>query len=72
MNDQQGLLNERRETTHERITQPSKVCAIPHLFGENVSRVDPSRDVEDVHVQDFVLYPFPYRVLLQLHVPNFL
>jgi len=70
MNDLQGLLNERRETTRERITQTSKVCTIPHLFGENVSRVDPSRDVEDV--QDFVLYPFPYRVLLQLHVPNFL
>ena len=70
MNDQQGLLNERREMTHERITQPSKVCAIPYLFGENVSRVDPSQNVEDV--QDFVLYPFPYGVFLQLHVPNFL
>ena len=70
MNDQQGLLNERRETAHERIMQPSKVCPIPHLFGENISRVDSSLDVEDV--PDFVLYPFPYRVLLQLHVPNFL
>jgi hypothetical protein len=50
--------------------QPSKMCLIPHLFGENVSRVDPSLDVKDV--QDFVLDPFPDQVLLQLYVPNFL
>jgi hypothetical protein len=68
MYDQKWLLKKVGEVTHERIPQPPKVCPVPHLFGENVSGIDTSADVEDI--QSFILNPFKDRVLLQLHVPD--
>jgi hypothetical protein len=44
------------------------VCPVPHLFGENVSRIDASTDVEDI--QSFILDPFTDRVLVQFHVSD--
>jgi hypothetical protein len=48
MYDQKQLVNEVGELTHEGISQPPKMCPIPHFFGENVSRIDASFEVEDI------------------------
>ncbi len=44
------------------------MCPVPHLFGENVSGIDTSADVEDI--QSLFLNPFTDRVLAQLHVSD--
>jgi hypothetical protein len=59
---------ESREATHERISQPPKVCSIPHFFGEDVSGINTSTDMEDI--QSFILYPFINRVFAELHVSD--
>ena len=68
MEDQQGLLQKVGETTHERIPQPAKVCSIPHFFGEDISRINTSTDMEDI--QSLILYPFTNRVYAELHVSD--
>jgi hypothetical protein len=70
MNVQERLLKKLRQRTHERITKALKMGPITHLLRENISRVDPARDMEDF--QQGILNPFTDRIFPHFHVTNLL
>ncbi len=57
-----------RGTAHEGITQPSKMCAIPHLFSEDIRRICLAGDMVDLQCP--VLNPLMNRIFMQLDMAS--
>ena len=68
MNVEKRLLKGVRQWTHEGILQAPKMSTIPHFFCEDIGRVGPTRNMQDLQVG--ILHPFTHGILSHLHVTN--
>ncbi len=63
---QKWIINDIGQTWHERILKTPEMSTIPHLFSENISRIDFARGM--LNIDGFILYPFSNWIFLKLNV----
>ncbi len=68
MNGENRCGEEIGETAHERIMQPTKMRAIPHLFSKDICQICLTGNMEDL--QCLVLNPFANQIFTRLNMTS--